>query len=330
MACYSPMLISKYYTDSGKKDFKFLGKADNEFLKDFYTKDLKYKHWYDNNFVIVPCGNCIGCRLDYASTWADRMLVESFDKDCLFVTLTYNDENIHLSKCGFPTLVKEHLDKFIVSLRNKFRDKKIRYCIGDEYGDNTLRPHYHLILYGLTIDDLQCDFYKLNDLFQPMYTSKVLEDLWSFGFNCVGVGEYNSMAYTAKYILKKQKGQGAAEYDVFDLKPPTFRMSRRPGIGCDWLIDNYQELYENGFIPIQRSIKPSGKILPNRYFNKIVKEIDPSLFFHYQSKVKQKNIDSFYELLNHSSMDFDNILAFYEFEKENFLKKSSINRENFS
>ena len=25
----------------------------------------------------IPCGNCIGCRLDYSRTWADRMLLEA-------------------------------------------------------------------------------------------------------------------------------------------------------------------------------------------------------------------------------------------------------------
>lgn len=332
IACYSPCLIQRSYKQDGSKDFKYLGKADSLNISSNFDHDAKYRNWFQSNYILVPCGNCIGCRLDYSATWADRLLVESFDKPAFFLTLTYNDYNIPLSfNSGFETIDSDHISKFIVDLRNKFRNKpfSIRYAVASEYGGKQLRPHCHFIIYGLEELDLKLQFYKLNGLGQPMYTSDIINDLWPYGFNCVASASYESMAYTARYILKKQKGQSAAEYEAFDIEPPNFRMSRRPGIGFDWFEENYRELYENGYIPVSRSIKSNGKIFPNRYFNKLLKEKDPSLLSHYNAKVKQRSFDHFYDKLDNSSMTLDTINEFYEFERDNFLKKSDFSRDSF-
>lgn len=329
IACYSPMIILKQYHQDGTKDFKFLGKCQSQDIAASFSEDLKYKKWFDSNYVIVPCGNCIGCRLDYSSTWADRMLCESFDHDAIFITITYDDDNLPISDCsGFETLRSEHIDKFIKDLRNYFRSKQVRYCLATEYGDLSLRPHCHLIIYGLTIDDLKPQFYKVNSFGSPTYTSDVLSELWKYGFNYIQEANWFNMAYTARYILKKQKGESAAEYSAFDIEPPKFRMSRRPGIGCNWLLENYKELYENGYISVPRHIKSSGKILPNRYFDKLLSDIDPDLLRHSKAKRHLQSYDYFHQKLDNSSMDLDHITEFYEFEKSNFLKKSNLNRDN--
>ena len=43
----------------------------------------------------VPCGRCIGCRLDYSIDWATRCVNESslYSDNC-FITLTYSDSNL--------------------------------------------------------------------------------------------------------------------------------------------------------------------------------------------------------------------------------------------
>ena len=50
--------------------------------------------------VTVPCGQCIGCRLERSKMWAVRCMHESqlHDKNC-FLTLTYNDENLPTIPC---------------------------------------------------------------------------------------------------------------------------------------------------------------------------------------------------------------------------------------
>ena len=47
------------------------------------------------DYVEIPCGQCIGCRLDRSRAWADRCLLEAsqYPHNC-FLTLTYDDEHL--------------------------------------------------------------------------------------------------------------------------------------------------------------------------------------------------------------------------------------------
>ena len=43
----------------------------------------------------IPCGQCIGCRLERSRQWAIRCVHEaSLHKHNCFITLTYNDANL--------------------------------------------------------------------------------------------------------------------------------------------------------------------------------------------------------------------------------------------
>lgn len=45
--------------------------------------------------IEVPCGKCIGCRLEYARQWSVRLIHEKqFYAESCFVTLTYDDEHV--------------------------------------------------------------------------------------------------------------------------------------------------------------------------------------------------------------------------------------------
>jgi hypothetical protein len=143
------------------------------------------------NFQYIPCGQCIGCRLDYSRKWADRMVMESsFHENSWFLTLTYDQAHLPSSKLildeqtgevvdsPFHTLVKKDMQDFIKRLR-KNTNQKIRYYLVGEYGDETYRPHYHLILFGLKLDDLQ--FFKFSDLQNPYYVSPMISKCWNKG-----------------------------------------------------------------------------------------------------------------------------------------------------
>jgi len=41
----------------------------------------------------IPCGQCVGCRLERSRRWAIRCTHEASLQDDNFLTLTYNDEN---------------------------------------------------------------------------------------------------------------------------------------------------------------------------------------------------------------------------------------------
>ena len=93
----------------------------------------------------IPCGKCIGCRVARAAQWGNRCMHEAscYDHN-RFVTLTYDDA--HLPPNGF--LDKTHLSKFLKKLRKKFPHNKLRFFAAGEYGEQTARPHYHLILFN--------------------------------------------------------------------------------------------------------------------------------------------------------------------------------------
>lgn len=58
---------------------------------------------------LVPCGQCLGCRLDYARQWSARIMAEKTkypDDYCWFITLTFDDD--HLPQ---PNMIPDKVDK---------------------------------------------------------------------------------------------------------------------------------------------------------------------------------------------------------------------------
>lgn len=154
----------------------------------------------------IPCGQCIGCRLDYSRKWADRLMIESRNHEkTWFLTLTYNDDNLPLSDTLVPTLRKRDVQLFMKRLRKAVSPQKVRFYCSGEYGEKTFRPHYHLIVFGLEIPDLA--YYKVNDIHQPYYTSEILSRVWNDqGYVVVAPATYETMLYTSRYVTKNLKG----------------------------------------------------------------------------------------------------------------------------
>ena len=77
-----------------------------------------------------------------------RMLHELSDyEDAVFVTLTYDEDHIPSNH----SLKKSDLQKWFKRVRKEIEPKKIRYFACGEYGDKTQRPHYHAIIFGLSL-----------------------------------------------------------------------------------------------------------------------------------------------------------------------------------
>lgn len=108
---------------------------------------------YVRNYIEIPCGSCLECRLEYSRNWANRCVLEAsmHDENC-FITLTYDDLNLPLidgtnpetgEVTKFKTLVKKDLQLFMKRLRSRLDEKggiKIRYFAAGEYGDASYRP----------------------------------------------------------------------------------------------------------------------------------------------------------------------------------------------
>jgi len=182
----------------------------------------------------LPCGQCIGCRLERSRQWAVRCLHESqLHEHSCFVTLTYSDEHLR------PSLHYPDFQKFMKRLRKKFG--KVRFYMCGEYGEQFSRPHFHACLFGVYFDDRVV--WKRLESGSILYRSAALEALWPFGFSSVGDVTFESAAYVARYVMKKVTGDRAdVHYNRVDvvtgeevqLVPEFNRMSLKPGIGADW------------------------------------------------------------------------------------------------
>ena len=87
--------------------------------------------------------------------------------------------------------------------------------------------------------------------------------MWPFGFSSIGAVTFDSAAYVARYILKKQLGKGAADfYSSIGRVPEYTVMSRRPGIAHDWF-----ELYHDDVYPSDEVIVKNHKVKPPRYYD---------------------------------------------------------------
>lgn len=84
MACYHPMfgIRTGEKTINGKDVIKIVGAF----------KPVGVPDW---KIVLIPCGRCIGCRLEYSRQWANRCMLElQYHDSAYFVTVTYDDEHV--------------------------------------------------------------------------------------------------------------------------------------------------------------------------------------------------------------------------------------------
>lgn len=210
--------------------------------------------------VTVPCGRCIGCRLERSRQWAIRCVHEaSLYEDNSFVTLTYSDENLPPGN----SLRKKDFQDFMKRLRFNNPGKRIRYFHCGEYGDQSDRPHYHACIFNHEFTDKK--IYSVRDGV-TLYISATLEKTWGLGFCTVGAVTFESAAYTARYIMKKVTGEKAAKHyqsmdpetgEIFEIEPEYVTMSRKPGIGTLWYHKYKDDVFPEDFIILNgRKMKP--------------------------------------------------------------------------
>lgn len=267
-------------------------------------KEIQFSPFRNSTPTQLPCGQCIGCRLERSRQWAMRGTHEKqFHKESMFLTLTINPEN--MLKRGHKGLVKRDLQLFMKRLRKHAwttERKKIRFIACGEYGPSKGRAHYHAIIYGYEFKDQKFwkhskpnKFVSLTSKF-PLFRSAELEKLWTMGFSTIGEVSFDTVAYVARYILKKVNGEKAnKEYTYVDketgeeYQKEYIVMSRRPGIGKTWLDKYESDLYPKDFVHIK-----GKKMRPPRYYDKLLEQSKPEMF----KEIKAKRIKSAIEKEN--------------------------------
>ena len=169
MPCYHPISawqLLNVRTAKGKPSISF--------------KDPFVKASPDRVGIKVPCGQCIGCRLERSRQWAIRCVHEASLHDAnSFITLTYRPDELPPD----GSLQKSHFQKFMKRLRKRILPKLIRFFHCGEYGDKGARPHYHACVFGYDFPDKK--LYTVRDGVR-LYVSEELQEVWPLGFSTVG------------------------------------------------------------------------------------------------------------------------------------------------
>lgn len=287
MSCYHPnKLFPIGKTASGKTDYLFCEwsthhiecdkngewhRCYDDFVSQFSTKVI-----YD--FIEIGCGKCIGCRLDKSREWANRCLMELEEHaSSYFLTLTYDD--VHIPSTEYidtatgeyrctDTLRKKDLQNFIKALRQSYAKRhegKLRFYSCGEYGTHTQRPHYHIIMFGLELEDLK--FYSRTSEGYSYFTSEYLNNIWQKGYIIVGQVTWETCAYTSRYVMKKAGADLTELYKLRNQEPEFTAMSTHPGIAKHFF-EKRANLLDYHLINL--STAEGGKKVPiPRYFKKL-------------------------------------------------------------
>lgn len=261
-----------------------------------YKNDIYYKPGYQylkkvmknegveklEDLIAVPCGHCEDCLKANARAWSIRILEEAKQyKNNYFITLTYDDEHLPLN----GSLVKDEISKFNKKLKTYLNrlgmNSYFRFFGVGEYGSQTFRPHYHVIYFNLDLPDIR--LWRKNELGQFIFRSDFLESCWSMGNIEIGSVSVQSACYVARYCDKKKKNLTREDLDLmkkFNLEPEFSCMSRRPGIGANYIV-NLIDNVKNGVYKIQ--YKNNNFSIPKFYTKKFEELLSEEEFKTFKS-----------------------------------------------
>lgn len=234
--------------------------------------------------MYYPCGQCRACRKNRSREWGFRAYAESLSYEpdnCIFLNLSFDDEHLIFGKKGFATLSKEVLQTFWKDFR--YYVGKCRYLACGEYGDERHRPHYHAIVYGVSKD---------NPVFYDLFYSQAKHayigycKAWPYGEVVLGTVTIGSCQYCAKYTVKRKTGKsGKAYYEKFGILPEFATMSRRPGLGYDYLMKNLDLIKSRNYVMLKGHKLPLGRYYESKLYPPDTEERESYL---YEKQIKSE------------------------------------------
>jgi hypothetical protein len=269
MACFYPLdgWLARRANPSGKRSIVFDKSAG------FIDRPMS-----------VPCGQCIGCRLERSRQWAVRCMHEASEhQDSCFVTLTYSDENMPHG----GSLTHRHFQKFMKRLRKK-TPGRMRFFMCGEYGPLLDRPHYHALLFGRSFYDQVKT--GISESGEDVFMSPELASIWKLGICTVQAVTFKSAAYVSRYACKKVTGEQAEEHykrvdatgQEYQVEPEYARMSNRPGIGARWYERFGNEVFPQDFVVMEgRKVRP-----PSYYFKLLERDSEAKALLVKHARVK--------------------------------------------
>lgn len=186
-----------------------------------------------------------------------------------FVTLTYADQWLPDDYSVSPKALQD----FMKRLRYHMGKRRVRFFACGEYGEQNLRPHYHLILFGADFYSDRIPF-RRTERGDVTYISQKLQKLWPFGFSEIGAVTRESCGYVARYVMKKVNGEAAKDHyrrvnpltgELTQVTPEFITMSKKPGLGSGWFDQFAGDAFPSDFIVIDGRKYP----VPRYYLKQI-------------------------------------------------------------
>lgn len=244
--------------------------------------------------ITIPCGRCIGCRLESSRQWALRIMHEAqLHEQNSFITLTYGglttnqyepieeEENTAREEkyARAPdSLIYRHFQLFMKRARKQMR-RKLRFYMCGEYGDDRARPHYHCALFGADFSDDRVIHSEKQGA--TLWRSPTLEQLWPWGYSTIGELNFETASYVANYVTKKVSGPKMNDAymrvdpmtgELYWLTPEFAVMSRKPGIGHGWITKYSSDVY-----PHDKVYTRDHPSKPPRYYDQIMAARKPEM-----------------------------------------------------
>lgn len=247
---------------------------------------------------VVPCGQCMNCRINKGRHWTIRILLEEagnyekYGARSWFLTFTYDDENVPTTDEGHLTLRKKKFLKWVNHTIERVVPFRY-YCVG-EYGEDTFRPHYHMAVF-------------------PRRDSAIAQicDAWKHGYKSASPMVENRARYLAQYTSKKLTK--ADDSRLKDGMEPEFRSSSRvPPLGSsfvDKLVHQYSTVggreVLRRFGDVERTVRLGGKVygIPPYLLRKVRERLGIPLL--HRDRLSHSGYFTQYGNVDHAEQDFE-------------------------
>lgn len=273
MQCLKPITISlRDRFESLKMKGMDTGKYEAvKKLHPDWSDDIIAEYLYPSSRT-VPCGKCAACLSNRRTQWVSRLSYELYhSSNGHFLTLTFDDDHLVFDiDTQKPVALMDFASDFIVKIRSKLFRKQanpIKYFVVSEYGPQTCRPHFHMLLFNLPLDvDL-----------------REIEILWYHGNITVDHITGARIGYVTKYCLAK------IDPDLWCFDDPVYKPNMRcsKGLGSGLLNDNvlskqYKDsLLYDGYVSNDKYRVPVSRYYKERLLSPMEKVFvsDKSLYF---------------------------------------------------
>lgn len=255
----------------------------------------------DWEYSTLRCRRCLGCRSDRARDLSLRAQHEAQHVGCSsFLTLTYSDEHLPHDAKGLrpehdryvltrPQVVRPYggslrrrdYELFLKRLRERLRlefGARVRaYGVG-EYGGRTVRPHYHVCLFGFDFlaDRVPAGKSKMG---HPMFSSKLLDESWGLGKCWLNLMGREVASYAAKYALKslgpRYELRRLIDGRVVEVEPCFDSLPRGGGaLGVPWLERYWSDVFPRGVVVLPGGVESPAPLA----YMKRCKELQPEVY----------------------------------------------------